>query len=96
VTEPARVWLVESGYYSDRDVVGVYASESAAVDGIKAIYGAPYRVTWEPPTRDGDTLILTGHFEAVDGYSTAHVSHYEIRPVVVQGQTDAIVYSPRP
>lgn len=80
------VYLVESGEYSQRGVVDVFASEQAALDGIKADYPAPYVVTWGPPVRDGKFLTLTGHFKHVQGYSIGHSADFDITAWEVRGE----------
>lgn len=82
------VFIVETGDYSDRYVVGVYSSREAAVAAIKAIYGPPYIVAWEGlPFVDEDLSALRGHFTVVPGYSTEHDAVFDITPYEVDART---------
>ncbi len=73
-----EVWVIESGEYEQRGVNGVAVSVAAAVEWLKALYPPPYVVTWGEPAQDEYYLPkfvifrITGHFEAVQGYSVKH------------------------
>ena len=71
--EVSTVWVVETGEYEDRFIVGIYDSRKSAIEGIKEPYGSPYVVRWEQNER-----ILTGHFEEVANYCTKHSADFEI------------------
>ncbi len=73
------VWLVETGEYEQRYIVGVYESYDAAIGGIKRIYKHPYIVKWE---MDGKDLI--GHFDSVPHYSVECTGTFTIEPYPVQ------------
>lgn len=56
---------------------------------IKEPYGPPYIVQWqEPQQREGWWWSLTGHFQAVPGYSTAHTATWDLYPYTVDGEDD--------
>jgi hypothetical protein len=83
-----KVYLVEHGDYEQRGVWGVYVSESAAVAGVKATFAPPYIVKWDEPKRGRDRLRLTGHFEAVQHYSTQHVGDFDISEWELMGEAE--------
>lgn len=85
MTDTQTVWIVETGDYEQRGTMAVYSSPEAAEAGIKATFGPPYIVRWEPLERgqqstSGYSYHLTGHFEAVNHYSIEHTGHYDIDP----------------
>lgn len=82
-----KVWLVESGEYEQRGVVGIYESLEAAEACIKARYAPPFPdiVRWEPLEQSVDGWTLTAHFEKLNGYSVGGPSYWDIQPVEVQG-----------
>lgn len=80
-----NIWVCEhTGYPDECYTVGYYASEEAAVRGLKALYGPPYRVTWEETRSEDGTLELTGEFKWVRNYSTEHTAYYAISKCEVQ------------
>ena len=87
-----EVWVIESGDYSMRSVMGVADSIDSAVASIKETYGPPYQVEWLP-VEYGDYPQLTGKFEAVSGYSTRHAASfsftaYDLIEKEIAGQTE--------
>jgi hypothetical protein len=80
------VYVVETGEYEQRYVVGVADSVESAVDCIKSIYGEPYIVEWGDVTPDGwspDTWDFSGTFEFVPGKSIAHKALFSITKMSV-------------
>lgn len=81
------VWLIESGEYEQRGVFGVAESLEAAIAHVKTEFGPPYIVRWEQPKKSDypefPMITLTGHFEAVPGYSTEHTADYDITECTV-------------
>lgn len=81
----SEVWI---SYYIDypdqRGDDGWWATERDAVEGIKQRYAPPYIVEWKEKRDKQGLLILSGYFEAVQGKSTKHDAHWEIRrePIV--------------
>ena len=70
---PMKVWVIETGEYAERMVLGVAASEAAAVEYVKARYQTPpYKVEW---TEHAGYLV--GEFDAVFQYSTKHDAVYD-------------------
>lgn len=65
---------------------GVYSSPEKAVELIKADYGPPYVVEWEPLRTDqfGD-MSLVGHFQAVTDKSAHGSITFDIRPFTLDG-----------
>ena len=68
-----NVWMVQTGEYEDRHVVGLYISKDVAVASVKDRYKPPYKVTW----REAQDCLI-GTFENVSGYSIAHTAAYDI------------------
>ena len=60
-----QVWLIQSGTYEDRYVVGIASSLDAGVRVVKERYGAaPQVVTWRDPYRySDDNWSLAGEFD---------------------------------
>ena len=81
---PRKVWVCESGEYEDRGIDFVCSSVESGVAHLKAMYLAPYVVTWGDLVEEvwGDkgqyrTFKIVGHFEAVSRYSIRHNCEYE-------------------
>ena len=68
-----KVWVIETGDYEERHVVGVAATVEAGVSWIKALHGRPHEVRWDDLTGDGP---LVGHFSSVPGFSTEHDAEF--------------------
>lgn len=84
----AEVWIVEHGDDEQRGVWVVHESLDAAVALLKAQFAPPYIVRWEDvrDTSSGERRewTLTGHFEAVQHYSTRHQGDFTITPYLVR------------
>jgi hypothetical protein len=72
------VWVIETGDYEERRVVGVARSVDAAASLIKRRYLAPYIVEWKEPKQDrnGDWSMM-GHFGQVFEHSIKHSVRYD-------------------
>ncbi len=75
------VWVVEHGDYDERGIVLVAATDDAAVKAVKDSYPPPYIVRWDRlcGSRRSGRRVLTGHFEAVQHFSTKHQDDFEIQ-----------------
>ena len=85
------VWVIETGYYEDREVIAVAATLDAAVAYIKTLYGPPYSVVWVDLTiaSDGSSAMLRGQFARVLQYSDEHEQDFDIwRTDVVESEGD--------
>jgi hypothetical protein len=73
-----HVWIVETGEYEQRYIVGVYGGTiDHAAAAVRAEYPPPYVVEWETPRQDRYTGFehiweMVGHFAAVEGKSVEH------------------------
>lgn len=82
-----KVYIIETGEYSQRGVWGVADSVEAAVEHIKAAYPAPYIVSWRELQHEVwgegkyEEWRLVGDFSAVAGKSTWHTASYDISDV---------------
>lgn len=92
-----KVYVVESGEYSQRSVCGVYISPEVALECTKARYNKPYIVKWSELKPETDSYYwgsFTGEFEAVQGYSTKHVAVFDITEYKLEQGNDMLATSP--
>lgn len=78
-----KVFVIETGEYEQRYVVGVAVSVDAAVRSIKETHKQPpYSIEWSAPEKDthGDGWTLQGDFAARAGYSTKHTAFFSMEP----------------
>ena len=73
------VWVIETGEYEYRHIVGVASSVDVAVKLVKGMHGSPYIVSWK---QDSMTSMV-GYFEEVIGFSTKHSEEYTFTPYEV-------------
>lgn len=82
-----NVWTIDRvGYPDETYLVGIAASEEAALDLLKNVtYGSPYLVTWTEKRTDDEALEVTGDFASVPGYACPHNAIYRIAVAEIYG-----------